>query len=100
MDITTLSHSCDVKNAPDTLSTNLQSDTQGIMKRSNANKMILSESKMKCMFVTGKRLCKCMENDKLSTQVNGKQLGQVEFQKLLGVLIDDKFSLVDHISEL
>ena len=70
------------------------------MKRSNANKMILSESKMKCLFVTGKRLCKCMENDKLSTQVNGKQLGQVEFQKLLGVLIDDKFSLVDHISEL
>ena len=41
-----------------------------------------------------------MENDKLSTQVNGKQLGQVEFQKPLGVLIDDKFSLVDHISEL
>ena len=70
------------------------------MKRSNANKMILSESKMKCMFVTGKRLCKCIENDKLSTQVNGKQLGQVEFQKLLGVLIDEKCSLVDHISEL
>ena len=99
-DDTALSYSCDVNIAPDTLCTNLQRDMDRIVKWSDDNKMILNESKTKCMIVTGKRLSKRMDNDKLSIQINEKELDQVQSQKHLGVTIDNKLSFDDHVEEL
>jgi hypothetical protein len=96
-DDTTLSYSSDVKNAPDTVSTNLQRDIDETVKWSNENKMIVNKSKTKCMIVTGKRLVKHINKDQLLVQINGKRLEQVKSQKLLGVTIDDKLCFDDHI---
>ena len=74
-----------------TLSTSLQRDMDEVVRWSNENKMILNGSKTKCMMVTGKRLAKNMEEDQLLLKINGKRLEQVTSQKLLGVIIDDKY---------
>ena len=55
-DDTTLSSSADIEVAPQAISENLQKDLEETRVWSIKNKMVLSDSKTKCMLVTGKRL--------------------------------------------
>jgi len=56
-----------------------------------ANKLPLNETKTKVLAVTGKRLSTRIEHD-LAVVVNGKQLENVQFAKLLGLEIDQELT--------
>ena len=62
--------------------------------------MILNETKTKAMLATGKWIEKRMNNQQLQVKLNTTELKQVSSQKLLGVTIDQKLSIDDHINEL
>ena len=80
------------------ISENLQKDLEETRVWSIKNKMVLSDSKTKCMLVTGKRLeSKFSDNCSLHLKLNGTEIKQVNSQKLLGVTIDNKLSFDDHI---
>ena len=64
------------------------------------NNMILNETKTKAMLATGKWIEKRMNNQQLQVKLNTTELKQVSSQKLLGVTIDQKLSIDDHINEL
>ena len=100
-DDTTLSSSADIEVAPQAISENLQKDLEETRVWSIKNKMVLSDSKTKCMLVTGKRLeSKFSDNCSLHLKLNGTEIKQVNSQKLLGVTIDNKLSFDDHIERL
>ena len=90
-----------LKVAPQAISENLQKDPEETRVWSIKNKMVLSDSKTKCMLVTGKRLeSKFSDNCSLHLKLNGTEIKQVNSQKLLGVTIDNKLSFDDHIERL
>ena len=100
-DDTTLSSSADIEVTPQAISENLQKDLEETRVWSIKNKMVLSDSKTKCMLVTGKRLeSKFSDNCSLHLKLNGTEIKQVNSQKLLGVTIDNKLSFDDHIERL
>ena len=76
---------------------------------SNTNKIIINARKTKSMLVTGKRLAKhvgktCWQNmlatKTLSLQSDNEDIEQVNFQKLLGVTIDQELTFDKHVDEL
>ena len=56
------------------------------------NKMVLNADKTKFMLLKPKRMAKATHQTKLKIEVQGKQLGQVPVEKLLGVQIDEALS--------
>ena len=99
-DDTTLSHSVEVDLAPTAIETALQLDLGGIARWSNTNKMIINVRKTKSMLVTGKRLTKKLATKTLSLQLDNEDIEQVNFQKLLGVTVDQELTFDKHVDEL
>ncbi len=52
------------------------------------------------MLVTGKRLAKKLETKTLSLQSENEDIEQVNFQKLLGVTIDEELTFDNHVGGL
>jgi len=54
------------------------------------NKMVISQTKTKCMLVVGKRLRKHLDNinSNLNISLNGAVIEQVKSHKLLGIHLD------------
>ena len=50
------------------------------------------------MLVAGKRLHKRMSSTSLTVHVNSVELGQVQSDKLLGVIIDTQLNFNEHIN--
>ena len=99
-DDTTLSHSAEVNLAPTAIETALQLDLDVITRWSNTNKMIINARKTKSMLVTGKRLAKKLETKTLSLQSDNEDIEQVNFQKLLGVTINEELTFDNHVDGL
>ena len=96
----TLSHSVEVDLAPTAIETALQLDLDGIARWSNTNKMIINVRKTKSMLFTGKRLTKKLATKTLSLQLDNEDIEQVNFQKLLGVTVDQELTFDKHVDEL
>lgn len=69
---------------------NINEDLDQVVKWSKMNKMVISQSKTKFMFVVGKRLRKCLDdiNSNLNLSLNGAIIDQVKSRQLLGIHID------------
>ena len=62
--------------------------------------MIINVRKTKSMLVTGKRLTKKLATKTLSLQLDNEDIEQVNFQKLLGVTVDQELTFDKHVDEL
>ena len=96
----TPSHSVEVDLAPTAIETAPQLDLGGIARWSNTNKMIINVRKTKSMLVTGKRLTKKLATKTLSLQLDNEDIEQVNFQKLLGVTVDQELTFNKRVDEL
>ena len=69
---------------------NINEDLDQVVKWSKMNKMVISQTKTKCMFVVGKRLRKRLDNlnSNLNISLNGSIIDQVKSHKLLGIHLD------------
>ena len=63
---------------------NINEDLDQVVKWSKMNKMVICQTKTKCMFVVGKRLRKRLDN----INSNGATIDQVKSHKLLGNHLD------------
>ena len=86
--------------APTAIETALQLDLDSIANWSNTNKMIINARKTKSMLVAGKRLAKNLATKTLSLQSDNEDIEQVNFQKLLGVTIDQELTVDKRVDEL
>lgn len=93
-DDTTISGSVDYGSAPGALNQALQADVGKVAQWTTDNKMVLNESKNKTMLVAGKRLHKKMSSTPLTIHVNSVEFEQVQFHKLLVVIIDIELNLM------
>ena len=69
---------------------NINEDLDQVVTWSKMNKMVISQTKTKCMFVVGKRLRKRLDNinSNLNISLNGRTIiDQIKSQKLLGIKI-------------
>ena len=99
-DDTTISANVDYRSAPGALNQVLQGHVGKVAQWSTDNKMVLNESKTKVMLVAGKRLHKTMSSTSLTVHVNSVELEQVQFHKLLGVIIDTQLNFNEDIENL
>ena len=99
-DDTTISANVDYRSAPGALNQVLQAHVGKVAQWTTDNKMVLNESKTKVMLVAGKRLHKTMSNTSLTVHVNSVELEQVQFHKLLGVIIDTQLNFNEDIENL
>ena len=99
-DDTTISANVDYRSAPGALNQVLQANVGKVAQWTTDNKMVLNESKTKVMLVAGKRLHKTMSSTSLTVHVNSVELEQVQFHKLLGVIIDTQLNFKDNIENL
>ena len=69
---------------------NVNEDLDQVVKWSKMNKMVISQTKTKCMFVVGKRLRKRLDNlnSNLNISLNGAIIDQVKSHRLLGIYLD------------
>ena len=69
---------------------NINDDLDKAVKWSKMNKMVISQTETKCMFVVGKRLLKRLDNlnSNLIISLNGAIIDQVKSHKLLGIHLD------------
>ena len=81
----TISASDAWESAPTSIQDQLQEDMDKVIQWTHVNKMILNSSKIKTMFVTGKRLANKFTNPELNIQVYGDKVEEVNSQELLGV---------------
>ena len=99
-DDTTISANVDYRSAPGVLNQVLQAHVSKVAQWTTDNKMVLNESKTKVMLVAGKRLHKTMSSTSLTVHVNSVELEQVQFHKLLGVIIDTQLNFNEDIENL
>ena len=99
-DDTTISANVDYRSAPGALNQVLQAHVGKVAQWTTDNKMVLNESKTKVMLVAGKRLYKTMSSTSLTVHVNSLELEQVQFHKLLGVIIDTQLNFNEDIENL
>ena len=99
-DDTTISANVDYRSAPGALNQDLQAHVGKVAQWTTDNKMVLNESKTKVMLVAGKRLHKTMSSTSLTVHVNSLELEQVQFHKLLGVIIDTQLNFNEDIENL
>ena len=99
-DDTTISANVDYRSAPGALNQDLQAHVGKVAQWTTDNKMVLNESKTKVMLVAGKRLHKTMSSTSLTGHVNSVELEQVQFHKLLGVIIDTQLNFNEDIENL
>ena len=99
-DDTTISANVDYRSTPGALNQVLQAHVGKVAQWTTDNKMVLNESKTKVMLVTGKRLHKTMSSTSLTVHVNSVELEQVQFHKLLGVIIDTQLNFNEDIENL
>ena len=69
---------------------NINEDLDQVVKWSKMNKMVISQTKTKCMLIVGKRLRKRLDNinSNLNISLNGAVIEQVKSHKLLGIHLD------------
>ena len=69
---------------------NINEDLDQVVKWSKMNKMVITQTKTKCMFVVGKQLQKRLDNINLNLNLslNGAIIDQAKSHKLLGIHID------------
>ena len=99
-DDTTISANVDYRSAPGALNQVLQAHVGKVAQWTTDNKMVLNESKTKVMLVAGKRLHKTMSSTSLTVHVNSVELAQIQFHKLLGVIIDTQLNFNEDIENL
>ena len=99
-DDTTISANVDYRSAPGVLNQILQAHVGKVAQWTTDNKMVLNESKTKVMLVAGKRLHKTMSSTSLTVHVNSVELEQVQFHKLLGVIINTQLNFNKDIDDL
>ena len=99
-DDTTMSTSTDLKDAPQSLCTNLQADLNEVASWTSDNKMVLNESKTKVMLVTGKRLATKLDDKTMVIKIDDTNLEQVHSFSLLGLTIDSNLNFNDHVDNL
>ena len=99
-DDTSISANVDYRSAPGVLNQILQAHVGKVAQWTTDNKMVLNESKTKVMLVAGKRLHKTMSNTSLTVHVNSVELEQVQFHKLLGVIINTQLNFNKDIDDL
>ncbi|PFX16295.1 putative RNA-directed DNA polymerase from transposon BS [Stylophora pistillata] len=83
----------------DNLQSSLTTAISDVIQWATANKLPLNENKTKVLTITGKRLSTRIEHD-LEVLINGKQLENVQFAKLLGLEIDQELTFIPHIDKL
>lgn len=83
----------------DNLQSSLTTAISKVIQWATANKLPLNENKTKVLTITGKRLSTRIEHD-LEVLINGKQLENVQFAKLLGLEIDQELTFIPHIDKL
>ena len=99
-DDTTISANVDYRSAPGVLNQILQAHVGKVAQWTTDNKMVLNESKTKVMLVAGKRLHNTMSSTSLTVHVNSVELEQVQFHKLLGVIINTQLNFNKDIDDL
>ena len=69
---------------------NINEDLDQVLKWSQMDNLVISQTKTKCMFVVEKRLRKRLDNLNLNLNIslNGSIIDQVKSHKLLGIHLD------------
>ena len=99
-DDTTISANVDYRSAPGVLNQILQAHVGKVAQWTTDSKMVLNESKTKAMLLADKRLHKTMSSTSLTVHVNSVELEQVQFHKLLGVIINTQLNFNKDIDDL
>ena len=99
-DDTTISANVDYRSAPGVLNQILQAHVGKVAQWTTDSKMVLNESKTKVMLFADKRLHKTMSRTSLTVHVNSVELEQVQFHKLLGVIINTQLNFNKDIDDL
>ena len=95
----TISSSTDLKDAPQSLCTNLQTNLNEVASWSPSNRMVLNESKTKTkvMLVTGRRLASKLTDKDMVIKINDTNLEQVQSFSLLDLTIDSNLNFNHHV---